>query len=90
MARGGPRPGSGRKPGSTNKNTRAVAVAAAAAGITPAEVMLEIMRVAHKAGNIAVALDAAAKVAPFIHPRLSAVALDLRDISNDELRKLAE
>ena len=44
MARGGRRPGSGRKPGSANKRTREVADKAAADGITPLEVMLNTMK----------------------------------------------
>lgn len=87
---GGKRTGAGRKTGSTNKKSRAVAVAAAALGITPVEVMLEIMRRAHAAGDADTALEAASKVAVYIHPRLSAVAIDLGDIDEDDLRRLAD
>lgn len=88
--RGGPRPNSGRKPGSTNKKSRAVAVEAAAAGLSPVAVLLHHMRVAHDAGNTAVAVDCATRAAPYIHPRLSAVAVDMRDLSDEELRDLAK
>lgn len=88
--RGGKRPGAGRKAGSATKKTSAVARAAAAQGITPVEVMLQIMRAAHAAGNVGIALDAAARVAPFIHPRLSAVAIDLKDLNESDLRALAK
>lgn len=44
MARGGARPGSGRKPGSRNKRTDEQAAAVAASGLTPLEFMLSVMR----------------------------------------------
>ena len=44
MARGGKRPGAGRKPSSLTKKTRDIAEAAAAAGETPLEFLLRIMR----------------------------------------------
>jgi methanogenic corrinoid protein MtbC1 len=47
MARGGIRSGAGRKRGAANQKTRAVADKAAASGITPLEVMLEVMRFHH-------------------------------------------
>lgn len=87
--RGGNRPGAGRKPGTQNKKTRAVALEAAATGLSPIGVLLHHMRAAHVAGDVATAVDCATRAAPFIHPRLSAVALDLKDLSDDELRKLA-
>jgi hypothetical protein len=45
--RGGARKGAGRKPGSANVKTRAIADKAAQEGITPLEVMLDNMRFAH-------------------------------------------
>jgi hypothetical protein len=45
--RGGARKGAGRKAGSATKKTREIADKAAAAGITPLEVMLENMDFAH-------------------------------------------
>jgi hypothetical protein len=44
-ARGGKRPGSGRKKGSATKRTREIADRAAEEGITPLEFMLNVMRV---------------------------------------------
>lgn len=44
MARGGARPGSGRKPGEANKRSQEIAAKAQADGITPLEVMLRAMR----------------------------------------------
>jgi hypothetical protein len=44
VARGGARPGSGRKPGEANKRSQEIAAKAQANGITPLEVMLRAMR----------------------------------------------
>lgn len=44
MAKGGARPGAGRKPGSVTQKTREIAAKATAEGITPLEVMLRAMR----------------------------------------------
>ena len=73
MPRGGARPGAGRKKGAATKKTRAVAVQAAAEGITPLEVMLEAMRQHHAAGNLSEAVEVAKLAAPYCHPRLSTV-----------------
>jgi hypothetical protein len=86
---GGKRAGAGRKPGSQTKRTSAIAAAAAAAGIAPVEVMLQIMRTAFAAGDFETALDAANKAAPYTSPRLSAVAIDMGGLSEQELRDLA-
>lgn len=88
--RGGARQGAGRKPGTKNQKTRAVAVEAAATGLSPVQVLLHWMKKAHAKGDMAGAVDAATRAAPFIHPRLSAVALDLKDLSDEQLRGLAE
>ena len=87
--RGGKRPGAGRKVGSKSVKTSTIAKAAACRGISPVEVMLEIMRTAHAGGDVATALDAAARVAPYTSPRLSAVSINLEDLSDDQLRSLA-
>jgi hypothetical protein len=44
VARGGARPGSGRKPGEANKRSQEIAAKAQVEGITPLEVMLRAMR----------------------------------------------
>jgi hypothetical protein len=44
VAKGGARPGAGRKPGSVTRKTREIAAKATAEGITPLEVMLRAMR----------------------------------------------
>lgn len=72
-ARGGKRPGAGRKPGSANVRTREIADRVAAEGKTPLEVMLDIMRRALEGEDDERALEAAKAAAPYVHPRLSSV-----------------
>ena len=84
MSGGGAKPGErrgGRKKGTPNQRTVFKAVAdaqirerAQARGIMPLEVMLENMRMAYEAGDMATAHEAAKDAAPYIHPKLSAVA----------------
>lgn len=73
MARGGARPGAGRKKGTANKRTRDIADQAAADGLTPLEVMLKAMRAADAEGNAREAAQYAQMAAPYIHPRLASV-----------------
>lgn len=87
MARGGKRPGSGRKPGTVSEATRRrkeVAEKALSEGIAPLDVMLTTMRAIWeqavdadgKVVNLGKAMQAnivAKDAAPFLHPRLSAV-----------------
>jgi hypothetical protein len=62
--RGGARKGAGRKAGSATQKTRAIADRAAAAGITPLEVMLENMDFAHSKASVLLQgmLDSGAEV----------------------------
>ena len=68
---GGARPGAGRKPGSKNKRTRKNIDEAAAAGQSPVEYLLEVMRdptaEPHRRDQ------AARDVCPYVHPKLMAV-----------------
>jgi len=73
MARGGSRPGAGRKQSSLTKRTRAIAEAVLADGMTPLEVMLKAMRISADAGKWTDAASVAKDAAPYIHPRLAAV-----------------
>ena len=70
---GGRRAGSGRKPGAATRITREVADRLAGEGITPLELIVSLMRKYHSDGKLALALDAAVKAAPYLHPRLAAV-----------------
>lgn len=63
----------GRKLGVANVRTREIADAAAAAGITPLEVMLLDMRTKLHAGDTAAAADRARDCAPYMHPRLASI-----------------
>lgn len=87
MARGGKRPGAGRKPGTVSEATRRrkeVAEKALADGVSPLDVMLTTMRAlwdqavdeSGKVVNFGKAMQAnivAKDAAPFLHPKLSAV-----------------
>lgn len=92
---GGRRAGAGRPKGTANRKTREIADRCAAEGLTPLEVMLDVMRRAHAAADYGTALDAAAKAAPFVHARLSSVDLkatvnrDIEEYSDAELIALA-
>lgn len=79
MTHGGKRVGSGRKTGSAEIKTRAIAERIIAEGKTPLEIMLKNMREADLEGNRAMALEAAKSAAPYIHPRLSAVEVGNKD-----------
>jgi hypothetical protein len=100
---GGKRPGAGRKKGSANVKTRAIADKAIEEGITPLEVMLAAMRASYQSAlqaeegdgrnaMLTKAAGIASDAAPYIHPRLAAVAhsgdVKLRrasELSDDEL-----
>jgi hypothetical protein len=79
-SRGGARKGAGRKAGSVTKRTQLIAAEAAAAGISPLEYMLEVMRrdSDHEDPKVQIAreamrFEAAKAAAPYIHPRLASV-----------------
>ena len=71
MARGGKRPGAGRKPGAATIKTREVADKAASEGITPLEYLLSWMR--NESADEGARRDAAKAAAPFVHPKLATV-----------------
>lgn len=86
MARGGPRPGAGRKVGAATRKTRDIADAAAAEGITPLAFMLNRMR--DEQAPMAERLDMAKAAAPFIHPRLSSVEAKIDGQVRATVRKI--
>lgn len=92
---GGGRKGAGRPKGSANVRTQEIANRVAKEGITPLEVMLEIMKEFRAEGNREAALDAAAKAAPYLHSKLSSVDMratvkrDIEEYSDAELIALA-
>lgn len=71
MARGGYRPGAGRKPGAATKLDEMARQRAAATGELPLDFLLKAMR--DECNEFAVRLDAAKAAAPYIHARLSSV-----------------
>jgi hypothetical protein len=73
MAKGGKRPGAGRPPGSKTKKSVAIALAAAAAGESPLEYLLRVMRDPSVDDDVRRASAIAA--APFVHPRLAATTV---------------
>lgn len=77
MGHGGKREGAGRKPGSATRKTREVAEKAAAAGLTPLEYLLSVMRDTEADGHAR--LDAAKAAAPYMHPRLAQVEAKARE-----------
>lgn len=82
----------GRLAGTPNRRTQAaqaMIAALSADNMTPLEVMLACMRAAAQQGHAALAVDFASKAAPYVHPRLQAIELDLKDIGDDELRQAA-
>lgn len=70
---GGKRKNAGRKPGSANKRTREIADKAAAKGITPLEVLLDLMGKSYQAGDDENAAKYAKEAAPYVHPRMQSI-----------------
>lgn len=101
MPRGGFRPGAGRRTGTKNVKSRKIAEQAAAQGITPLEFMLNVMRGTACPDDAApevkvrmaeLQFEAAKASAPYVHPRLNAVAhtgvpapVEIEDMDADEL-----
>jgi hypothetical protein len=91
----GARKGAGRPLGSANKKTLEIANKAAEQGITPLEVMINIMREAYGTKDYEKALDAAVKAAPYMHSKLSSVDLkasvkrDVEEYTDAELIAIA-
>lgn len=77
MPKGGARPGAGRKPSATTKKTREIAEAASAAGLTPLEFLLAVMR--DGSASPMARLDAAKAAAAYIHPRLAPIEAKARE-----------
>ena len=71
MALGGKRAGAGRPKGSRNVKTIEQAEAVKAAGLTPLDYMLSVMR--DERQEQSVRLDAANKAAPYVHAKLASV-----------------
>lgn len=82
MARGGARPGAGRKPGTPNKATAERQAEIAASGLTPLEFMLSILR--DDTATTEDRFEAAKAAAPYVHPKLSAVEMNANVTTSHE------
>jgi hypothetical protein len=71
MARGGRRPGAGRKPGKANKLNAEARERAFARGLSPLDVLLELMETAPDRRE---RRECAQAAAPYMHARLQTVA----------------
>lgn len=71
MAKGGARPGAGRKPNIPNKRTAETAAAVEASGLTPLDYLLSVMR--DDLLDRDARVDAAKAAAPYVHAKLAAV-----------------
>lgn len=71
MARGGNRPGAGRKAGTPNKASVERQRKVAATGITPLDYMLKVMR--DEKADAGRRDDMAKAAAPYVHPKLASM-----------------
>ena len=97
MARGGSRPGAGRRKGTPNKASAARQKRVAATGITPLDYMLSVMR--DGKADAGRRDDMAKAAAPYVHPKLASMqhsgpnggpiqTVDLTNASNEDLERL--
>jgi len=84
----------GRQRGTPNKRTQEQIARVRETGITPLEYLLQVMR--DEQSPAALRLDAATRAAPYVHPRLAAVDVDLTSaprcadgLTDDELLAIA-
>jgi hypothetical protein len=83
----------GRKRGTPNKATAAREAEIRSSGLTPLDYMLQVMR--DEEAPTELRLDAAARAAPYVHPRLASVAVENKDgqpfaLSIEQQRREAE
>ncbi|TXN40069.1 hypothetical protein FV233_27210 [Methylobacterium sp. WL7] len=87
MARGGARPGAGRKPGIAAQKTKEARERMASEGITPLDYMAGLLNGTVEYDEIK--FEAAKAAAPYVHPRLSAVeakvAMTVEDLDEAQL-----
>lgn len=100
MARGGPRPGAGRKKGARNKRTAALITKAEGSGMLPHEFLCAVsqgMEIDGYKPSFDERIDAAKAAAPFYAPKLQSTAhsggisvkKDASDLSDEELSAIA-
>ena len=73
VSRGSVRKAGGRPKGSRNKRTVELVQRAEAKGITPLDLMLEVMHDLWREGDRRAAFACAEKIAPYLHARLAVV-----------------
>lgn len=71
MARGGARPGAGRRKGARNKRTEEQEAAVKATGLTPLEYLTSVFQ--NEANDDGVRIDAAKAAAPYCHAKLASI-----------------
>lgn len=77
MARGGPREGAGRKPGTPNRASAEREAAIKASGLTPLDYMLNVLRDDMQPAE---RRDEMAKAAaPYVHPKLASIEQSGKD-----------
>jgi hypothetical protein len=79
VARGGARPGAGRKAGGANRVTKEAVAEAEKSGIMPLDFLLGIMRDA--SADESKRIDCAKAAAQYLHPKLNAIDLNA-DVSH--------
>ena len=77
MSRGGARPGAGRKKGSTALRSRQIIQAELDKGASPIEFLISVFR--DPTVPLKERMQAAKDVAPYMHPKLSAVEAPAKD-----------
>lgn len=78
----------GRKKGIPNKATAKREAAIAASGLTPLEYLLTVVR--DPRASRAVRIDAAKSAAPYVHPKLSSVAMQVAGDADNPLKHTME
>jgi hypothetical protein len=89
MARGGPRPGSGRPKGSRDKGKAAIAALAELGAENPITLWTSIL--VNKEAPLELRLAVAKELAPYVHPKLSSVDTTVTaHVSHEEKQTLVE
>lgn len=89
MARGGKRPGAGRKPGTVTKKRNLAQAAtestikALTEGVTPLDILIGAMKEAYDKGGFMAAAPFAKEAAPYVHPKLSSIEAKVDNIHRD-------
>lgn len=89
MARGGPRPGSGRPKGSRDKGKAAMEALAVVSGETPIAFFASIL--ADQTRPLELRFAAAKELAPYMHAKLSSIEANVKaSVSHEDKQTLVE